>query len=559
MNADATLNGMIVFSEGKNTFNYFVESKIGEGGEGIVYRVKDESEQVYALKVCKDKSAPAFLANSQEAYKKSLPHFVRVVRVGSITHEQEQRSAIIMDWGGSDLQEVYKGLLALSNSPLAEAFRYKVALTVLDGLVATEAQGAVHGDLIPRNILCGVDISDFSVSDDGKSQRGLEQRVAESEIKLCDRKRNLDPVAISWSLSYSTQRDPQRPINDIYFIDPVGEGSTTDGRPGKEKDLYAALAIVAWARNGHTRQNVVQFAAELGLNVSYDADKQRMVYDFSFADLKSKVSHLISDKSYFIVDTLQTKGRDSYPVVLRPIDAFHKEWVGQRSSGKDLTGRSQIEAMHKTHAFSYEKLQELGGAAMPAAEREGLRLLLEDVLMGSMVSIYRLFDKNTKARKPLEDENSELDKGIASHEKKLTNLRTAYEKAEESRKGIVTQLSRASDKDLEDKLVERGKEVRRILEEEVNLKREVDTLEDKVKINKGKIKVYDNAPLEEAIGYIKSNFLSGPGEGEDKGLLPPLWIQRFLAGVTDDVKQGVATLFGLGNMIKDGGAKRAET
>src|ERR1700730_13228314 len=146
---------------------YEVLSQVGNGGMGVVYKVRDlETDEIVALKILKPEIArdPAV----QENFKREL------CLARKITHKNVCR---IHDFSRSNgtayaSMELIEGESLLSRLnrvgalPVSEAF--EIARQICAGLQEAHAQGIVHRDLKPANIMLDrsgtVKIMDFGVA-----------------------------------------------------------------------------------------------------------------------------------------------------------------------------------------------------------------------------------------------------------------------------------------------------------------------------------------------------------------------------------------------------------
>ena len=144
-----------------------IQSMLGIGGMGVVYRAIDESLDVtVALKLLRPELASragAFERFRQElllARQVSSPH---VVRIHDLTQHAD-RWLISMDF--VDGESLDRRLDREGRFPVDEALR--IARDIAEGLAAAHAKGVVHRDLKPANILLDAQgaafISDFGVA-----------------------------------------------------------------------------------------------------------------------------------------------------------------------------------------------------------------------------------------------------------------------------------------------------------------------------------------------------------------------------------------------------------
>jgi serine/threonine protein kinase len=131
---------------------YRIESKLGEGGMGVVYRAIDEKlHREVAIKVLH----PQLLQheNLKERFRREARMHARIMHPHIVTllslYEDDQHMALVMEMiHGKNLKEY------LSEHPrldLSEIVR--IAEAILSGLDAAHRQGMVHRDLKPANVM----------------------------------------------------------------------------------------------------------------------------------------------------------------------------------------------------------------------------------------------------------------------------------------------------------------------------------------------------------------------------------------------------------------------
>ena len=151
---------------GQTLGHYLIIEKIGAGGMGEVFRARDERlERDVAVKVLpagtlSDESARRqFRKEALVLSKLNHPHIATV-------HDFDTA-------GGVDflvMEFVTGETLArkIASGPLSEKETLKLGIQLAEGLTAAHAQGIVHGDLKPRNLIVAVDgrlkILDFGLA-----------------------------------------------------------------------------------------------------------------------------------------------------------------------------------------------------------------------------------------------------------------------------------------------------------------------------------------------------------------------------------------------------------
>lgn len=153
---------------------YDVLSVVGRGGMGVVYRARDaELDRIVALKVLRDdrvRDNDRLLLEARALAKLSHPNVLTVFEVGV---EDEMMFLALEYVDGPDLRRWVQ-----ESSPQLEQ-RIELLVQVADGLAAAHAEGFVHCDVKPSNILVGPDgrarVADFGLA------RGLEGPTTQSE------------------------------------------------------------------------------------------------------------------------------------------------------------------------------------------------------------------------------------------------------------------------------------------------------------------------------------------------------------------------------------------
>jgi serine/threonine protein kinase len=157
---------------------YRVVSRLGEGGQAVVWRVVDTRDgSDRALK----QLLPAFVERKRlrarfEAEARALsafrhPNLVQVSDVGS----DAGQPFFVMEFveGGSLADRIAR------HGPLPPRLAVEAILQVCEGLGAAHAQGVIHRDVKPHNVLVGLDgtckVTDFGIARHG--EQGLRTRA----------------------------------------------------------------------------------------------------------------------------------------------------------------------------------------------------------------------------------------------------------------------------------------------------------------------------------------------------------------------------------------------
>lgn len=167
------------FTPGSIIDNYYiVESILGQGSFGIVYRVRTiDDNSVYALKLLRLWSVP------QHEQQKLLMRFDQEYETGRIPCDYlvqavgkgyvEGNPYIVMEYcpGGELIQGIRRGIIDLPTA----------ASQILTGLKALHINGKVHRDLKPENVLIKADgkvaLTDFGIAGD-RNKRMTERNLS---------------------------------------------------------------------------------------------------------------------------------------------------------------------------------------------------------------------------------------------------------------------------------------------------------------------------------------------------------------------------------------------
>jgi serine/threonine protein kinase len=149
---------------------YQIESLLGVGGMGIVYRASGPDNRPVAVKLIKEDYARdetflrRFSREARIAQTVSNPHVVRVLDTGE--HDGLPYLASVFIEGGSLEQRLER------TGPLDVRTSVRICAQVADGLQALWAAGMVHRDIKPGNILLdsaeNAYITDFGLAKDSQ-------------------------------------------------------------------------------------------------------------------------------------------------------------------------------------------------------------------------------------------------------------------------------------------------------------------------------------------------------------------------------------------------------
>lgn len=148
---------------------YELESPLGAGGMGVVYRARDTRlDRRVAIKMLRADLATdpshrkLFEREARAISRLAHPHICVLYDVGVMLADDGERQYLVMELldGHTLAERVTRGAL-----PLEEALRY--ATEIAEALAAAHAQGIVHRDLKPSNIMLtrsGVKLLDFGLA-----------------------------------------------------------------------------------------------------------------------------------------------------------------------------------------------------------------------------------------------------------------------------------------------------------------------------------------------------------------------------------------------------------
>jgi eukaryotic-like serine/threonine-protein kinase len=142
---------------GSTLEHYRIESQLGQGGMGVVYRARDSRlDRIVALKVLQpDKVADPARKHRfiQEARAASALNHPNIVTIHDVRSDKGVDFIVMEHITGRTLERV----IPSSGMPATQALTY--AVQIADALAAAHAAGLVHRDLKPANVM---------VTDDGR-------------------------------------------------------------------------------------------------------------------------------------------------------------------------------------------------------------------------------------------------------------------------------------------------------------------------------------------------------------------------------------------------------
>jgi serine/threonine protein kinase len=145
--------------------NYESRRVIGEGGSGYVYEVRDETNQIYALKILKknnitQEKRKRFKNEILFCQRNSHPNIITILDYGFVPDNGEVLPFYVMPYYDSSLRY-------LINNGLTPDVIVKLFIQILDGVEAAHLNGIVHRDIKPENILYRASDSKLAIADFG--------------------------------------------------------------------------------------------------------------------------------------------------------------------------------------------------------------------------------------------------------------------------------------------------------------------------------------------------------------------------------------------------------
>lgn len=178
----------------KSAFNeYTVIEQCGQGGNCTVFKVKNNQDEIFALKILpkssnKDKTA-RFQNEIDFCYKNSHPNIVRVMDFGCyIDSSKTEFVFCIMPFYPKTLRDRIK--IGLSSDDCVKIF-----CNILCGLKFAHEKGVFHRDIKPENILLNNSGSDAVISDFGIAHFKEDDLVADVKTKMADKLANANYAA----------------------------------------------------------------------------------------------------------------------------------------------------------------------------------------------------------------------------------------------------------------------------------------------------------------------------------------------------------------------------
>lgn len=151
---------------GRTISHYRIEAEMGRGGMGVVYRARDERlQRSVALKLLPTEIAghaqrrERTLAEARAAAALNHPGIMTIYEVG----EEGDQAFIVMEMvAGKTLRAL------ISEGPVEPRMLARLGAQVAEALAAAHAQGVIHGDIKPENVVVQADarvkLLDFGIA-----------------------------------------------------------------------------------------------------------------------------------------------------------------------------------------------------------------------------------------------------------------------------------------------------------------------------------------------------------------------------------------------------------
>jgi len=175
-------------SESASKSGYQIVERLGEGGNGIVYKaIHNRTSQEVAVKIlcypqggARQEYQKGFEREARLCAELRHPNIVRLLDKGHLTDEVKYAAFEYVP--GDTLKEYLR-----KKGPLPPCEAHSIMLQILDGLVCAHARGIVHRDIKPQNIMISpmetgllVKILDFGIADFDTSLNLSEKNTAAS-------------------------------------------------------------------------------------------------------------------------------------------------------------------------------------------------------------------------------------------------------------------------------------------------------------------------------------------------------------------------------------------
>ncbi len=479
------------YVSGSNQYNFAAEP-IGRGSLGVVYRVTDSSGETYALKLLNDpENAALFEKNNDALLVDNQPHFITVISKGEVEVGSQKSPALLMKYGGYDLAYVldYLDKNSADIDPIIrEAFAYRTMLTVLHALHNLHEKNKTHGDLYPRNILTGLDLS--KTFDDTK--------LLTSEIVLCDRigvQGGLQPEFASLvhaSLAGKNYLQYLYPAADPFDSDMIKATALC-------KDLLHPYLSSSIDANSLKAMNPDVFGEVIFGFYALDKQKYRRVPPTA-QEFITKVESFINQTEYFYTTTMERNGF-TVPLVLRPLDMF---W--RMHNNLTPVTREEFLGLQKASNYSLEKII-CKGQKLNDNEKAAINKVYATLVERGVDQLITSINHKIASKKPITETLTKIVKSIADNNDNVATVDKNLAAIEISYNTIHQKLSTQRDRSLLQKLDELLTEQETIQHNKSVYLEHIAQQEKMQKQRQEEIKKYDQNGELTVLKYVRENCL----------------------------------------------------
>ena len=288
---------------------YEIERLIGSGGMGIVFKAFDtELNRPVAIKIL----AP-FLADSESARQR----FARearaaagvvddhVVPIHNVESENEPPYLVMQYIAGGSLQEKLD-----REGPFDVAEVLRIGLQTARGLAAAHAQGLIHRDVKPSNILLDEGIERALLTDFG---------LARTEDDVCVTRTGHNPGTPHYMSPEQIKGEPLDPRSDLFSLGCVLYSLCTGGPPFRADSTYAVLRCVTDENPPFVREinpNIPAWLEDIVMRLLEKSREDRFQTAEEVAELLEQCLAHVQQPATTplpVVKATSTTGRDDWP------------------------------------------------------------------------------------------------------------------------------------------------------------------------------------------------------------------------------------------------------
>ncbi|MBI2662713.1 hypothetical protein HYX11_04610 [Candidatus Woesearchaeota archaeon] len=397
------------------------------GKTGIVFLVEDKDSQRFALKIHQRGDAALFKANADNMKKQSYPGFVEIYKVGTVDITAEvdsdmidfkDKNALLMEYAGSNFGTAHKFLHQVDQR-VAEAFKYKSLLTALKYFTQLHhpsgkgKKGRAHGDFNQRNYLCGFNIQEYLTEDKTiKDKAGLEKKMIECELKLCDSAEKEELVSLS---------NPSLAGDDFWL---TSKFTWSFANSSIDRDTYAVGFLAAWLLSNTKGTIEARDYLKEELNIDLAQYKEGKYSFLTMQELQNKIKNYIklkvNSENYFFIEDDHRPSTNVF--VLRPVDKFSQYCLQQ-----ELKTADDFATFYCTSDYSYINIKKRLGSNSSTGEGDEINTLFSQKIYDGISylcsTITKKIDTETslinKQHQPITEKN-ELERKIKKEENELS-------------------------------------------------------------------------------------------------------------------------------------------